>query len=309
MAVPWSSRPPLCYNGMCREDSAGDDEDQEVTIPTSLRLSEMEFTAFDLETTGLSCRSCRIVEFGAVRFRLDGTEIACMEQLVDPGCPIPAMVTGIHGITDAMVKGMPTVAATLPRFHDFLGRPETLLMAHNAAFDIRFLDAAFTRSKADLPVHAVLDTLRLARRCVHGLSNRRLQTLAVHFGLADREDHRALSDARLAMRLFLAILRDREDLRTVQDLFKLAKPMSFVNRTAAPLPVTALTAELIPAIREQRTVVMIYSGGSGGASPRRVTPLSLVRVGGRPYMVAVCHLEGIEKTYRLDRIVKLRVEE
>ncbi|NLX94680.1 MAG: WYL domain-containing protein [Rhodopirellula sp.] len=278
-------------------------------VPSDRPLSEIELVAFDLETTGLCARSCRIVEFGAVRFRLDGTEVACMEQLVDPGCRIPRFVTGIHGITDAMVKGMPGVGAILPRFRDFLGDPDTLLMAHNAAFDIRFLEAAFNRSRAELPVQPVLDTLRLARRCVHGLSNRRLQTLAIHFGLAAREDHRALSDARLAKGLFLAILRERGDLRTIQDLFDLAKPMEFGVATADPLPVAAVTAELTWAIQQQRTVVMVYSGGSSGSASRRITPLSLVRSGGRPYMVAVCHIDGIEKTFRLDRIVELRVDE
>lgn len=95
-------------------------------------LSETEFVAFDLETTGVGPRSCQIVELGAVRFRLDGTEVGCIEQLVDPGCPIPPAVTRIHGITDAMVRGMPTIAAVLPRLLEFLGSSATLLLAHHA---------------------------------------------------------------------------------------------------------------------------------------------------------------------------------
>lgn len=124
-------------------------------------LSETEFVAFDLETTGLSSRSCQIVELGAVRFRLDGTEVGCIEQLVDPGCAIPPAVTRIHGITDAMVRGMPNVATVLPQFLEFLGGTDTLLLAHHAPFDTRFLNRAFTRSALECPPHSVFDTLRL----------------------------------------------------------------------------------------------------------------------------------------------------
>src|SRR3990172_4043123 len=88
-----------------------------------LALSDAEFVAFDLETTGLYPVSCRIVEFGAVRFKLAKGELHHFEQLVDPECPIPGDATRIHGITDAMVHGMPTVATTLPIFLVFLVGP------------------------------------------------------------------------------------------------------------------------------------------------------------------------------------------
>ena len=91
-------------------------------LPYDRPLSEVEFVAFDLETTGLFPVVNRIVEFGAVRFRLDGREIGTWEQLVDPECLIPPGVTEIHGITDVMVRGQPTLAQALPGFLDFLGR-------------------------------------------------------------------------------------------------------------------------------------------------------------------------------------------
>ena len=93
-------------------------------------MDDTEFIAFDLETTGLSPDLNRIVEVGAVRFRLDGTELDRMEQLVDPRCVIPADVTEIHGITDEMVCGQPPIEQVLPEFVEFLGFPETILLAH-----------------------------------------------------------------------------------------------------------------------------------------------------------------------------------
>jgi DNA polymerase III subunit epsilon len=80
-------------------------------LPHGRPLSEVEFVAFDLETTGLFPVVNRIVEFGAVRFRLDGQVLGTWEQLVDPEYPIPPSVTEIHGITDSMVRGQPTLIA------------------------------------------------------------------------------------------------------------------------------------------------------------------------------------------------------
>jgi hypothetical protein len=120
-------------------------------------------------------------------------------QLVDPECPIPPDVIRIHGITNAMTTDMPTVSQTLPRFVEFLGGPETILLAHNAPFDLGFLAMALTKSAIPFPSHRVIDTLDLARTCLQDLPNYRLETVAFHLRIADREDHRALSDAGLAI--------------------------------------------------------------------------------------------------------------
>lgn len=129
------------------------------------KLVETEFVAFDLETTGLFPVVNRIVEFGAVRFVLDGRELGTWEQLVDPECPIPPEVTDIHGVTDAMVHGKPTLVQVLPGFLDFLGVPDTILLAHNATFDLGFLNFAAAKTGLTLPANHVIDTLDLARTC------------------------------------------------------------------------------------------------------------------------------------------------
>lgn len=105
-------------------------------------LTKTEFVAFDLETTGLSAETARIVEIGAVRFRADGEVLGQFAQLINPECRIPAGVTAIHGITDAMVADQPVIADVLPALIEFFGDPRVLLLAHNAHFDMRFLAAA-----------------------------------------------------------------------------------------------------------------------------------------------------------------------
>ena len=278
-------------------------------LPHDRPLSEVEFVAFDLETTALFPVVDRIVEFGAVRFRLDGQELGTWEQLVDPECPIPPGVTDIHGITDAMVRGQPTMAQALPGFLSFLGRPEAILLAHNAMFDLGFLNFAAAKTGLTLPANPVIDTLDLARTCVRGAPSCRLEDLVVHLGLAESEDHRALSDSRLVLALFTHLAGCMERLRTVEDLFRLSPPVTVNDARTFPIDPSAGFENLAIAISEQRTLVIEYDGGTRGPADRRITPRAMLQSNGRQYLLAYCHAAEIEKTYRLDRIRKIHAVE
>ena len=271
-------------------------------LPHDRPLTEVEFVAFDLETTGLFPVVNRIVEFGAVRFRLDGLELATWEQLVDPECLIPPGVTEIHGITDSMVRGQPTLAQALPAFLDFLGSTDAILLAHNATFDLGFLNFAAAKTGLALPANPVIDTLDLARTCVRGAPSCRLEDLVVHLGLADSKDHRALSDSRLAMALFMHLADRIKSLRTVEDLFRLSPPVTADDARTFLIDPPASLEDLAVAISEQRTVVIAYDGGTRGPADRRVTPRAMLQSNGRQYLIAYCHAAKLEKTYRLDRI-------
>ena len=272
-------------------------------------LSEVEFVAFDLETTGLWPISCRIVEFGAQRFRLDGQPLGSMEQLVDPECPIPPQAMRIHGITDAMVRGKPAVADVLPKFLKFLGGPETMLLAHNASFDLGFLRVALVKAGLEFPPHPVVDTLDLFRTCLRGPHSYRLEAIAFHLGVADAEEHRALSDVRLLEAVFRKTVGRIGNLQTVGDLFRLSRPIYFGDGGERTIEPPAGYEELGAAIEQQQTIVMVYEGGAGGPGQRRVTPRGLLQSRGRSYLTAYCHTSLIEKTYRLDRIREFFIEE
>jgi DNA polymerase-3 subunit alpha (Gram-positive type) len=169
-------------------------------------MDDLEFITFDLETTGLHSTFCQIVEFGAVRFRADGTDLDRLEQLIDPRCRIPADVTRIHGITDAMIQGKPPIEDALSKFVQFLGDSDTILMAHNASFDIGFVSIAMGRCGMTLPANPVVDTLGLSRWRLPRLRNHRLETIARHLRISDSTEHRALGDALVVQSAFLKLL-------------------------------------------------------------------------------------------------------
>lgn len=158
-------------------------------------LSSVTFVVVDLETTGGSPAECGITEIGAVKVR-GGEVLGEFQTLVDPGAPIPAFIAVLTGITDAMVAGAPRIEAALPAFLEFAAG--SVLVAHNARFDVSFLKAAAARTEQPWPGFPVLDTVHLARQLVRRdeVPNHRLGSLARLFHSRTTPDHRALHDAR-----------------------------------------------------------------------------------------------------------------
>src|SRR6266576_5350104 len=159
------------------------------------RLTDITFVALDTETTGLQPIVHRLVEIGAVRFRLDGWELATFQQLIDPEIPIPPEVQQVHGITDRMVRGQPTIEHILPQFIEFIGHRDTILLAHNAPFDLGFLPMALIRLGIVFLPHYLFDTLDMARRLYPTWPSHSLEHVAMRLKVANGAEHRALSDA------------------------------------------------------------------------------------------------------------------
>ena len=168
------------------------------------RLAELSYTVFDTETTGLDPAVDQIIQIGAARLvngkllRQEG-----FEQLVDPQRSLPAAGIAIHGIQPEMVRGQPTIARVLPAFHTFVG--DTVLVAHNAAFDMRFLQLAEARSGVvfDQPV---LDTLLLSAVVHPNQDSHRLEAIAERFGVTVIGRHTALGDAIVTAEVFLKLI-------------------------------------------------------------------------------------------------------
>lgn len=156
-------------------------------------LVDVTFCVIDLETTGGSADTDRITEIGAVKYR-GGECLGTFQTLVNPGCAIPPFITILTGITEAMVLPAPRIEAVLPSLVHFIG--DSVLVAHNARFDIGFLNAALIRADRDPLGNRVVDTVPLARRLVRDeVPDCKLGTLASRLRLSHQPSHRALDDA------------------------------------------------------------------------------------------------------------------
>ena len=128
-----------------------------------LALHEVEFCVVDLETTGGSNEYEAITEIGAVKYRA-GEEVGRFTTLVNPQRAIPPFIVLLTGITDTMVCNAPTIEDVLDELLEFIG--DSVLVAHNARFDIGFINAALGRDGREKLTNRVLDTVGLARRLV-----------------------------------------------------------------------------------------------------------------------------------------------
>ena len=171
-------------------------------------LYETTFVVVDLETTGGSHNSAAITEIGAVKVRA-GEIVGEFQTLVNPESPIPPFITVLTGITDAMVIAAPKLGEAIFSFLEFVGSSkDSVLVAHNAPFDIGFLKAACAKLEISWPSYQVLDTAKIARYVVtrDEAPNCKLSTLSTFFGATTNPDHRALSDARATVDVFHGIL-------------------------------------------------------------------------------------------------------
>ncbi len=168
-------------------------------------LTELSYTVFDTETTGLNpAGGDEILQIGAVRI-VNGKLLRqeTYDQLVDPQFMIPPAGIPIHGIEQDMVRGQPTIDQVLPAFHAFTR--DTVLVGHNAAFDMRFLQIkeASTGILFDQPV---LDTLLLSAVVHPSQESHRIEAIAQRFNITVTGRHNALGDATVTAEIFLRLI-------------------------------------------------------------------------------------------------------
>ncbi|SDR86863.1 DNA polymerase-3 subunit epsilon [Nocardioides scoriae] len=159
-------------------------------------LRDLTFCVVDLETTGGSAAGgSMITEVGAVKVR-GGEVLGEFQTLVNPHAAIPPFIAVLTGISDSMVATAPSIETVLPAFLEFARG--CVLVAHNAPFDVGFLQHFAAQQQRPWPAFEVVDTARLARRVItrDDAPNCKLSSLAVAFGSTTTPDHRALSDAR-----------------------------------------------------------------------------------------------------------------
>lgn len=157
-----------------------------------------EVVILDFETTGLSPEYDRVIEVGAVIVR--GNKVVdSFSELMNPGMHLPRFITNLTGISSAMLKGKPGPQVVMPKLKKFIG--DRVILAHNASFDSKFLDAEMARANLDMN-NEVLCTLLLSRRLIPDAYNYKLGTLAAHLNIKIGRAHRALDDVKATAELW-----------------------------------------------------------------------------------------------------------
>ncbi len=280
------------------------------SLPPALQdvpVTEVRAAVIDLETTGLHpARGDEVIELAAVR--VDGLRVRpdpCFSQLVNPGRPVSRDAFAVHGIPDDALAAMPSIEEVIDPFVAFL--EDRIVVGHNVAFDLGFLERALERTGRPALHLPVLDTLCLSRLMFPSERYHSLDAVSRRLGAAPSDRHRALGDAMLTARVFVSILRlyhEKHPPARLQDLFDACARVE-ARRLGAP----EVLQELERGARERRVVEMAYirpsrPSGTGGSAPapRHVHIYHL----SPPYMIAYCQRGRRVLTFRTDRVTSAR---
>lgn len=266
-----------------------------------IRLDEITFTVLDVETTGLTPQfGDRVCEIALLRFRGE-RELGRFHSLVNPQRPISPGAFAVNGIRGQDVVDAPIFAEIAPAVLDLLG--DSTLVAHNAPFDLAFLEAEFQICDLPLVIDSIVDTLALARRCYRFPSNS-LQAVARFLGVDTMGQHRALADVvttKMILERFVADLGQKGVVTLAELLAAQGGDVGWHEREAIPLP-----PQIEEALKSGGSLQLRYLSAVGEETRRMVTPMRVTAYAGNIYLVAMCHLRDEERTFRLDRIVDMR---
>jgi DNA polymerase-3 subunit epsilon len=226
-------------------------------------LRDLTFCVVDLETTGGSAQAgSMITEIGAVKVR-GGEVLGEFQTLVNPHTQIPPFIAVLTGITNSMVSQAPSIESVLPAFLEFAAG--TVLVAHNAPFDVGFLSWFAARQGVPWPRFEVLDTAKIARRVItrDESPNCKLSSLAKTFRSATTPDHRALSDARATVDVLHGLMERLGGLgvHTLEELQTFSAKVSTAQRRKRHLAERLPHAPGVYLFRDDRDTVL-YIGTS-----------------------------------------------
>jgi len=269
-------------------------------------LSGVTFVAFDTETTGLFAPTNRVVEIGAVKFRLGQAETESFQELINPERRIPADAIRVHGITDDMVALAEPAKPVLERFREFCGA-DTVLISHNAPFDISFVGCELYRAGLSFGDNPILDTVDIFRRLFPGLYSYSLLSLITQFGVSQSQDHRALADAMFVRNLFeiaAASFPPAASLESALGFFTVHR-MNEWSGEEVDLP--DKYSDIILAIDRKQCLEIVYASPTRGQETRLVWPKRVYAQGSAVYLTVHCEKAAAERTFRLDRIVDFKL--
>jgi len=268
-------------------------------------LSDITFAFLDVETTGLDpYLGDRICEIAILKTR-SGKILDKFETLINPGRNMPPQAVSVNGITNEMVKNALFFRDIAWDFINSL--KGTVIVAHNASFDLGFLLAEFSNIKLLPPENMVIDTLSIARR-YYGFPSNSLGKIARHLGISVVGEHRAFGDVRITKEVFEYFLLDLERrgirIKRLKDMLKLqGGPIVFEKSSELVLPPV-----IEEALRAKGKLLIKYlSAYSETTSTRIIEPLEVNVSGSYTYLLAFCHLRKEKCSFRLDRILEVKI--
>ncbi|HLA07451.1 MAG TPA: exonuclease domain-containing protein [Anaerolineales bacterium] len=264
-------------------------------------LSNARFAFLDLETTGLSSWfGDRICEVGIVI--TEGKRIKEQYQtLVNPERPLSVGAASTNGLTDEELAEAPRFAEVADSVVGLLN--EAVVICHNAKFDLQFLDSEFKRMDREFQIPNLIDTLMMARQ-YYEIPSYSLGFIARSFHLPMTVKHRALDGALAARGIFFAMMEQMKQFNKPLDEY-----IGIYNSPAWPDEGIELPTELGEAIYSNKRMFIRYVDGDGGETERWITPKQVMGLSDYVYLQAYCHLREDERSFRLDRIVEVKVEE
>lgn len=208
-----------------------------------------DYVCVDIETTGSQSKWSKIIEIGAVKV-IDGKVVDTFSELINPGEPIPPMITDLTGITNEMIKDCPYVEPVLKRFIEF--SKGFVLLGHNIRFDYSFLKQNALNINESFEYNC-LDTLKIARKVHKELESRALDYLCSYYDILDENHHRAFNDADVTSQLYL-IFCDKFG----EDYPELFVPEPIAFKVKKVQPVTEKQVKYLRALCEYHNIPIDY---------------------------------------------------
>ena len=268
-------------------------------------LDGTAFAIFDVETTGLSpAYGHRICEVACLRLQ-GGVQIGRFESLVDPGRSISPGAFAVNQITPDLLYGAPDFQLIGPDLLSLM--EEAVLVAHNAAFDLGFLATELQIADLPPPEGPVVDTLTLSRR-MHNLPSHSLSAVASALQVPEQPTHRAMGDVQTTRFILETMLWELERRWQVETLGQLLAfqggSVPYPHPRALPLP-----PAIAEALSVRGRVYMRYVDARGQETERLIRPIHVSEQRGFLYLTAHCFRAGDVRTFRLDRILEMAVED
>ena len=266
-------------------------------------IKNVSFAILDVETTGFFHFSGdRICEIGILRIK-DGKEEGTYNSLINPLRPIPVPVSQITGITDDMVKNSRTFSEAAEDIMAII--KDAVIVCHNAPFDLGFINSHLKQTGLPALDNPVIDTLVLARRYFKFPGNA-LGEIARYLDLRHNDKHRAMGDVlvtRLIFEHFLDEFKTVNSLDTLEELLDMQGD-SFKFEDAGDFQVPPIIRE---ALKNKSTLKITYRSKTGVERVREIKPIEVTRYKSSAYIVAFCNASMANRTFRLDRIIRMQL--